>query len=202
MARRYPKYWDYNNWEEKKEEKRRQDYLDRQELQKKDKEKQTPDQNKTSEEIIEENKNITSESNTSNMKTGQFAVLKGEQTSFFDYFPDGIVKTESKVKRGRKTNFKKVSEYLIKQQEHDRQQEIINTAYLVPETCFVNKTLDDVISYIELLNEGNDPINVVVEYNGQKFYSLLDNRDSCYKKVYGVDYKAYIENQEAEIEME
>lgn len=194
MARRkYPKFWNYQDWENKKEEKRRQDYLDRMELLKKEQEDKQDLKQKENKDNL--NSDITLEK-TETKKENSFEIEeKIKQTSYFDVFPDGIEEKDKNNNRGRKSDFKRISEYLIKEDE------ICQNAYLVPEGCFKEKSLDEVIEYIELLGSGEEKVNVVVEYKGHKFYSLLDNKDSCYRKVYGLDYKQYLKNVEDEREM-
>ncbi len=196
MARRYPKFWNYQNWEEKKEEERRQSYLDRQELQRKEKEEQNKELPENNQEVKHEKEKF--ELNNVADKNQQHSNEETiHQIDYFDIFPDGIIKTEKNCNLGRKSSLKKISEYLLKENE------IINSAFPVPAETFKDKSLDDVISYLELMCAGEEKfrVNVVVEFEGHKLYSLLDDRDSCYRKVYGLDYKQYLENLEDEREM-
>ena len=52
--------------------------------------------------------------------------------------------------------------------------------------------LDDVIRIFEKCKNENK--NVYVKFSGQKLYSLIDNRDSCYKKVTGKTYEEFQES--------
>ena len=53
--------------------------------------------------------------------------------------------------------------------------------------------LDEVIKKLQVFKSAN--VNVYVDFNGSKLYSLLDDEDSCYKKVTG---KSKEEFEEAE----
>ncbi len=197
MAKKHPRFWNYQQWEDKKEEERRKSYLERIEIQKKEElEKQNSQQNQQVEEKLEQvddnNKNKVSKADNTISESQSESI---QQISYFDLFPDGVLKSEAKNKRGRKTDFKKLTDLMLKEEK------IRKEAYLVPEACFANKTIDDVIDYIETLASGPEKINVVVEFKGKKYYSILDNKESCYMKYYGIDYKEYLANDEDEMEM-
>ena len=65
--------------------------------------------------------------------------------------------------------------------------EIMRTAEL-DETLYDN--LDRAIEALDRYWFTGD--NVCIEFNGQKLYSLLDDRDSCYKKVTGLNYDDFM----------
>ncbi len=51
------------------------------------------------------------------------------------------------------------------------------------------KDVDTMIEYLDMAAEEGE--NVVTTYYNQKFYSLLDDRDSCYFKLTGFDYNTF-----------
>ena len=53
--------------------------------------------------------------------------------------------------------------------------------------------LDEIVTAFEKYRDQNK--NIYINFNGQKLYSLIDDRDSCYKKVTGKSYTDFKESQ-------
>ena len=59
--------------------------------------------------------------------------------------------------------------------------------------------MDKVIDYLDAARSENE--NIYINYKDYTFYSLLDDRDTCYLKVTGYDYETYV-NLDAKREFE
>lgn len=57
----------------------------------------------------------------------------------------------------------------------------------------VNFSFDDVIAYLGNMRERNR--NVVVPFNNVNLYSMLDNEETCYQKVYGKSKEVFMLGQ-------
>ncbi len=75
----------------------------------------------------------------------------------------------------------------------DRYEYIKNTAVDISNNFFGN-TLQDAVKFLE--GKKNRGENVMLNFNGHKLYSLLDDRDSCFKEVTGYNYDEYMKVQE------
>ena len=94
--------------------------------------------------------------------------ITNEQKSFMK---NEVVAKKATPKRTKKTQTSK---------------EIINTATQLEG---VWEDLDQIIESLDTEAKNNN--NIFIDFHGTKLYSLLDDKNSCYQKVTGLDYESY-----------
>ena len=121
--------------------------------------------------------NITNEQKSSEINSSD-SQTKSEykQMSFFELYPDGCMKNEVVAKKATPKRTKKTQ----------TSKEIINTATQLEG---VWEDLDQVIESLDTEAKNNN--NIFIDFHGTKLYSLLDDKNSCYQKVTGLDYESY-----------
>lgn len=101
-----------------------------------------------------------------------------KQMSLFEMFPDGFIKQEVMVKKASPKKTKKT--------KAETKNDIMKTA---TELKGEWNDLDEVIVALE--NAAKQKNNIFIDFHGEKLYSLIDNKNSCYEKVTGLDYESY-----------